>query len=320
MSVKDLIAQQEAEKADAARKAEVNTLTTSFRASIEEVKQEHAESIARLTEAQIETKRLVEEISSKSGKNSAEKLSNVERTLDAQKKMLDELVQTVTTFGESLASSEVVTLADGSKVSRSDLDAASLARRTAAEVAALKSSSDELADEVKAKSTVTLDTDAVVTQLTDKFAEKFDQAIREQAAETTARIDAISRRLSEAESGPQGRAARRLEEATAAISASADRVEQAETRMTWAGVGQVLMSLVPLAVVALAAGLVVDFGAEIYGIGPLFAWVWGGFEAATGWWKAPWAIAGLAGAAGLTGLVVWGGKWLYYVYKGWSSL
>lgn len=320
MSVRDRIEKQEAEKAAAARKAEVDTLTTSFRASIEEVKQEHAESIDRLTAAQIKTKELVEEISRRSGRASEKKLDNVVEKLAQQQNTIDELVKTVETFGESLASSEVVTLGDGEKVRRSDLDAASIARKTAAEVAALKSRSDELARQVEAKSTVSLDTNEVVEMLTNKFAEAFDQAIQEQAAETAARIDAISRRLTEAETAPQGRAARRLEEATAAIAASADRVEQAEKRMTWAGVGQIMMSLVPLAVVALAAGLVVNLGAEIYGIEPLFSWIWAGFEAAAGWGKAPWAIAGLAGAAGLTGLVVWGGRWLYYVYKGWSSL
>ena len=325
MSVRDRIEKQEAEKAAAARKAEtrkaeINTLERSFRASIEEVKQEHAESIDRLTAAQIKTKELVEEISRRSGRASEKKLDNVVEKLAQQQNTIDELVKTVTAFGESLASSEVVTLADGSKASRSDLDAASIARKTAAEVAALKSSSDELARQVEAKSTVSLDTNEVVEMLSARFASQFDQVIREQAAETTARIDAISRRLSEAETAPQGRAARRLEEATAAITASADRVERAEKKMSWNGVGQIMMSLVPLAVVALAAGLVVDLGAEIYGIGPLFSWIWAGFKAAAGWRKAPWAIAGLAGAAGLTGLVVWGGKWLHSVYQGWSSL
>ena len=320
MSVKDRIAQQEAEKDAAARKAEVDTLTTSFRASIEEVKQEHAESIDRLTAAQIKTKELVEEISRRSGRASEKKLDNVVEKLAQQQNTIDELVKTVTAFGESLASSEVVTLDDGETVRRSDLDAASIARRLETTIRELSTNSDALADEVKAKATVTLDTDAVVEMLSERFASQFDQAIQEQAAETTAKIDAISRRLTEAETAPQGRAARRLEEAPAAIAASADRVERAEKRMTWAGVGSIMMSLVPLAVVALAAGLVVDLGAEIYGIEPLFSWIWGGFEAAAGWWKLPWAIAGLAGAAGLTGLVVWGGKWLHSVYQGWSSL
>lgn len=320
MSVRDRIEKQEAEKSAAARKAEIDGLERSFRASIAEVKREHAESIDRLTAAQIETKRLVEEISSKSGKISEEKLTGVVEKLDAQQNTIAELVTTVTAFGEALASSEVVTLDDGETVRRSDLDAASIARRLETTIRELSTNSDALADQVKAKSQATLDTDVVVEMLTNKFAEAFDQAIQEQAAETAAKIDAISRRLTEAETAPQGRAARRLEEATAAIAASADRVERAEKKMSWNGVGQIMMSLVPLAVVALAAGLVVDLGAEIYGIGPLFSWIWDGFAAASGWWKAPWAIAGLAGAAGLTGLVVWGGKWLYYVYKGWSSL
>ncbi|WP_198028626.1 hypothetical protein [Corynebacterium freneyi] len=182
----------------------------------------------------------------------------------------------------------------------------------------MSSTSEALAREVAAKSKVSLDTGKVVDLLTERFENKFDKVIEERAAETVAAIEAIERRMDH--EAPQGRAARRLEKATAAITASADRVEQAEKRMTWAGVGSIMMSLVPLAVVALAAGLVVDLGAEIYGIGPLFSWIWGGFEAAAGWWKLPWAIVGLAGAAGLTGLVVWGGRWLYYVYNGWSSL
>ena len=330
MSVADRIAQQERQKFEdrilgeiAALREEIGEMrqTTSTSSSLDDDVQKLAERIDLLRQAQNGTLETVVDLISRSSDGaSGTTLSDVGEQLARQQTAIDELTKTTKVFGEMLAGSEKVTLADGSETTRRDIDAASTARRLEKKIEGLSSTSEALAREVAAKSKVTLDTDTVVETLTSKFAEAFDQAIQEQAAETAAKIDAISRRLTEAETAPQGRAARRLEKATAAITASADRVEQAEKRMTWAGVGSIMMSLVPLAVVALAAGLVVDLGVEIYGIGPLFSWIWGGFEAAAGWWKLPWAIVGLAGAAGLTGLVVWGGRWLYYVYNGWSSL
>lgn len=330
MSVADRIAQQERQKFEdrmlgeiAALREEIGEMRqmTSTSSSLDDDVQKLAEQIDLLRQAQNSTAKAVAYLTSRSSDSaSGTTPSDVDKRLAQQQAAIDELTKTVKVFGEMLAGSEKVTLADGTATTRRDIDGASIAQRLEKKIEGLSSTSEALASEVAAKSKVTLDTDTVVETLTSKFAEAFDQAIQEQAAEMAAKIDAISRRLTEAETAPQGRAARRLEKATAAITASADRVEQAEKRMTWAGVGSIMMSLVPLAVVALAACLVVDLGAEIYGIGPLFSWIWGGFEAAAGWWKLLWAIVGLAGAAGFTGLVVWGGHWLYRVYNGWSSL
>ncbi|KGF18014.1 hypothetical protein HMPREF1650_02900 [Corynebacterium freneyi DNF00450] len=325
MSVADRIAQQEQQKREdrilgeiAALREEIGEMTSKSSSPDVDV-QTLAERIDLLRQAQNGTLETVVDLISRSSDDaSGTTLSDVGEHLARQQTAIDELTKTVVTLGEMLAGSEKVTLADGSETTRRDIDAASTARRLEKKIEGLSSTSEALAREVAAKSKVSLDTGKVVDLLTERFENKFDKVIEERAAETVAAIEAIERRMDH--EAPQGRAARRLEKATAAITASADRVEQAEKRMTWAGVGSIMMSLVPLAVVALAAGLVVDLGAEIYGIGPLFSWIWGGFEAAAGWWKLPWAIVGLAGAAGLTGLVVWGGRWLYYVYNGWSSL
>ena len=160
-----------------------------------------------------------------------------------------------------------------------------------------------------------MDTDTVATLMTEKFENKFDKVIEDRAAETVAAIEAIGRRMDH--EAPQGRAARRLEDATAAIINGADRAERAGKKLQWAGVGQIAMALVPLALVVFSFALIVDLGARVYGIGPIFSWIWDGFEAASGWWKIPWALGGLSGAAGLTALVGWLGVRLHDRYRGW---
>ncbi len=322
MSVADRIAQQERQKFEdrilgeiAALREEIGQMTS--RSSSPDVDvQTLAERIDQLRQAQNGTlETVVDLISRRSDDASGTTLSDVGKRLARQQTAIDELTKTVVTLGETLTGSEKVTLADGSTVTRREIDAASTARRLEKEMKALSSTSEALAREVAAKSKVTLDTGQVVDLMTERFENKFDKVIEDRAAETVAAIDAIGRRMDH--EAPQGRAARRLEDATVAIGDSADRMERAGKRLRWAGIGQVLQALVPLALLVFGFALIVDLGARVYGIGPIFSWIWDGFEAASGWWKLPWAIGGLSGAAGLTALVGWLGVRLHDRYRGW---
>ncbi|MDK8768948.1 hypothetical protein QP932_10640 [Corynebacterium freneyi] len=325
MGVADRIAQQEQRKREDRILGEIGALReeigemrrmTSTSSSLDDDVQKLAERIDLLRQAQNSTlETVVDLISRSSDSASGTTLSDVGKRLARQQVAIDELTKTVKTFGEMLAGSEKVVLADGSETTRRDVDAASTARRLEKEMKALTSTSETLAREVAAKSKVSLDTDKVVSLMTERFASQFDKAIEDRAAETAAAIDAIGRRMGH--EAPQGRAARRLEKATAVIEDSADRMERAGKKLQWAGVGQIAMALVPLALVVFGVGLIVDLGARAWGIGPIFTWVWDGFEAASGWWKVPWALGGLSGAAGLTALAWWLGARLHDRYRGW---
>lgn len=325
MSVADRIAQQERQKVEdrmlgeiAALREEIGEMRqmTSTSSSLDDDVQKLAEQIDLLRQAQNSTAKAVADLISRSSDSaSGTTLSDVGEHLARQQAAIDELTKTVKVFGEMLAGSEKVTLADGTATTRRDIDGASIAQRLEKKIADLSSTSEALAREVKAKSKVKLNTDKVVDLLTERFANQFDKVIEERAAETAAAIDAIGRRVGQ--EAPQGRAARRLEEATVAIGDSADRMERAGKKLQWAGIGQIAMALVPLALVVFGVGLVVDLGARVWGIEPIFTWIWAGYEAASGWRKALWALGGLSGAAGLTALAGWCGARLHDIYRGW---
>lgn len=90
------------------------------------------------------------------------------------------------------------------------------------------------------------------------------------------------------------------------------RLEDLAGRMQWTAVGKVAIALVPLLVALILVGGLVWGVWSMFGIGPLFGWIWDSFTAASLWWhKLLIALGGLGAAA----LFVWAvfrmGRWVY---------
>ena len=95
-------------------------------------------------------------------------------------------------------------------------------------------------------------------------------------------------------------------------------MERLSGRVTWTAVGRMALALLPLAAALLVVGGLTVGAFHALGIGPLLAWGWGSFSAATVWWhKALIAILALAGAVGFGALVWWLGRCLRNEYGRW---
>lgn len=176
----------------------------------------------------------------------------------------------------------------------------------------LDSTSKELAKEVHEKSHVTLDTEAVVLELTDKVNEHFDQAVQKP-------VDGLRSDLEGFREGMSTLGAERLSEVRTELQGLLsemrgveETVKRYERQVNFVSVSRIVLALIPLsAALILVGGLVWGVG-SMFGIGPLFGWAWGLFTAASVWWhKVLIALATLGGAA----LFVWGvfrmSRWVY---------
>ncbi|WP_431696550.1 hypothetical protein [Kocuria rhizophila] len=63
--------------------------------------------------------------------------------------------------------------------------------------------------------------------------------------------------------------------------------------------------------VVLGLSVVLGLVGQVFGLGPIFTWIWASFEAAQVWWaKLLIAVGGLGLATGLAWLVWRAGRWL----------
>lgn len=176
----------------------------------------------------------------------------------------------------------------------------------------LDSTSKELAKEVHEKSHVTLDTEAVVLELTDKVNEHFDQAVQKP-------VDGLRSDLEGFREGMSTLGAERLSEVRTELQGLLsemrgveETVKRYERQVNFVSVSRIVLALIPLsAALILVGGLVWGVG-SMFGIGPLFGWAWASFTAASLWWhKVLIALGALGGAA----LFVWAvfrmSRWVY---------
>ena len=85
-----------------------------------------------------------------------------------------------------------------------------------------------------------------------------------------------------------------------------------EGRIQWTVVGKVAIALVPLLVALILVGGLVWGVWSMFGIGPLFGWIWASFTAASLWWH---KLLIASGGLGVAALFVWAvfrmGRWVY---------
>lgn len=177
---------------------------------------------------------------------------------------------------------------------------------------------DELTQLVRSKATVTVDT----AQLADHLVGPVGRSIDERVAQTELKVgqllDHHVAQMDQLGGSQASDVLAQLRTATAALDRAEASAGQLRRSLTWHGVGRVAQAMVPFAVVAVVLGGLAHTYTWAIGVGPLFAWAWASFAAATDWWtKLGIAAATLAVAGGLTWLVVRAGHWLMDRYRGW---
>ncbi|WP_241179597.1 hypothetical protein [Pseudoclavibacter albus] len=234
------------------------------------------------------------------------------------KKRLSEIEKTLASLAEVVTDQRAVMLPGGQRVSASQLEAYAMVERVCDEMKALISSFDKVTSEVARKNHVTLNHEKVAALMAGRVASSIEASMTRTEANVAAMLADHEARLTALTSDLENRA-------TASIKGAVDRLEASESRLserlktlTWRGIGQLSLALVPFALVAWALAAVLGLAGEVFGVGPLARWAWGLFEAAPEWWQKL-LLAGVALGAGaaLIWLVYRLGRWLSDKYRGW---
>lgn len=191
-------------------------------------------------------------------------------------------------------------------------------KQTSAKVDQMITSSEALAEAVRKRGNVRINTD----RLTERAIKDLDDRLA-QAVDT--RISALEERVADLGAAKHEEARTALDDASEHLGKVQDRLRRAEERaealsrsIRWTGIGRICMAAVPFAVVLLVLTMLIQGIASAFGVGPLLGWAWDSFTTATAWWhKALIALAALATTGGLTGLCARAGSRLYHTYRGW---
>ena len=268
-----------------------------------------SERIKKIEEAQVS---LMLVLTSKTSTSEASEADSLTNDINAIKKTLNEHSKLLSELGETVSDKRVLKLSDGSTVTQSDLQAHSMMKQINETVTTLTSTSKDLAKEVHAKSTVTLNTETVVQELAKQFNERFDDAVQKPVEGLRSDLEGFredmstlgAERLSEVRTDLQG-----LLSEMRGVEETAKRYER---QVNFVSVSRIALALIPLSVALILVGGLVWGVGSMFGIGPLFGWAWGAFTAASLWWqKALIAAATLGGAALFIWVVLRVSRWVY---------
>ena len=242
---------------------------------------------------------------------------------DETKNRLSEIEKTLDAVAKQLSDKRVVKLSDGSSVSASELQAHSMMNQINEKVTALTSTSENLAKEVHEKSHVKLDGKVTGQWLAKKVVEHFDQAVQEPVDGLRSDLEGFREEMGTLGAERLSEVRREVDETVSTLNKKVDvmslklsqvcrKFEDIERRATFVGASRIVLAVLPLCVALILVGGLVWGFTSMVGIGPLFGWIWTSFTAASLWWhKLLIAIGGLGAAA----LFVWAvfrmGRWVY---------
>lgn len=232
---------------------------------------------------------------------------------DAVMRRIAEIEKTLAAVASQLSASAAVKLPDGSSVRRSDLEAHSLVTRLEKQIEAMTSSSAELAEAVRKRGRVTIDTEKLQEHTIRVLDKRLARAVESPVVRVEASLAGLEGRvtaLGEQRLRDAAKQAQEVLDKTDAVVASMrsaeERVRALESKVTWVTAGRVGLALLPLAATVLVLGGLTMGIAHALGFGPLLSWAWGAFGATELWWqKALIALATLGGVCGF-GWVAWG--------------
>ena len=268
-----------------------------------------SERIKKIEDAQVN---LMLVLTSKTSTSEDSQLDSLVNDSNAIKTTLNEHSTLLSALSETVSDKRVVTLSDGSKVKASDLDAYNLMKKVSSSQETTTTALGKLAKEVHAKSTVTLDTEAVVQELAKDVNEHFDDAVQKPVDSLRSDLEGFrdqmatlgAERLSEARTELQG--------LLSEMRGVEEMVKRYERQVNFVSVSRIALALIPLLVALILVGGLVWGVGSMFGIGPLFGWAWASFTAASLWWhKVLIALATLGGAAFFVWAVLRVSQWVY---------
>ena len=186
-------------------------------------------------------------------------------------------------------------------------------------------SSAELADAVRKRGRVVIDTAKLEQHAVKVLDARLTKAVEPSASRIEKTLAGFERQTAELGAQRTVAAAQEVERVVAkgdavvaSVMAAERRLDALEGKVAWTSVGRMCLALLPLAAMLLVLGGLTMGTAHALGLGPLLGWAWSSFAAAHVWWhKALIALATLACTGGFGWLVWLGGRWVADKYRGW---
>lgn len=170
----------------------------------------------------------------------------------------------------------------------------------------------KLAKEVHAKSTVTLDTEAVVQELAKDVNEHFDDAVQKPVDGLRSDLEGFREEMGTLGAERLSEVRRDVATLMSEFNDARRQIKAIERRADFVGISRLALALLPLCTALILVGGLVWGVGNMFGIGPLFGWAWGLFTAASVWWhKVLIALATLGGAAFFVWAVLRVSQWVY---------
>lgn len=323
MSVRDRIAQQEAQRQQEESTSTVSSPQPQAPESISEMlsalssmgfqQVALSQAVAEVVAGQNEMVQLLKTLSTSQGQT-----TDSSQQLNEVLKGNSKIAQTMDLMSEVLSSSKAVLLPDGSRVSQSSLDAHSLMTKLQSEIQIMTAGVEKLAAEVHKKSYIEVDQSKVANAIAQRIEKGFDEKIEESAQRFQETLKAQQVRVEALGEAKLAGVTAQLAEAQKAVQQYQTIVTKLGRGLTWSGVGSVALALIPFAIAGLALATLIGLGGTMLGIGPLSVWAWDGFWAAKLWWQKALIGAGIgAGLFGAYWLLRAMGRKLADTYKNW---
>ena len=238
---------------------------------------------------------------------------------DETKNRLSEIEKTLDAVAKQLSDKRVVKLSDGTSVPASDLQAFSMTKQISSGQTKIITALGELKKTVGNGRTVRVDMSRLSEYAVGVLDERLSVAVEERIQRIESILDGYEQRVADIGAQKVAETAQKVDtvidkanKAVASLERNERHLESLEGRIPWTAVGRVAIAVLPLfASLLLVGGLVWGVG-SMFGIGPLFGWAWGLFTAASVWWhKVLIAAATLGGAALFIWVVLRVSRWVY---------
>jgi hypothetical protein len=224
---------------------------------------------------------------------------------DETRSRLSEIEKTLAAVASQLSSREAVKLPDGSSVRRSDLDAHAMMTGIERQLATTAQSSAELAEAVKKRGRVVIDTAKLEQHAVKVLDARLAKAVAPSVRGIEQTLAGFERQAAELGAQRTVAAAQEVErvvakadEVLAGVRGAERRLAALEGKVAWTAVGRMCLALLPLAATLLVLGGLTMGTAYALGLGPLLGWAWSSFAAANAWWHK--ALIALGTLTGLT--------------------
>lgn len=180
------------------------------------------------------------------------------------------------------------------------------------------SASEKLAEAVTKRGNVRLDVNKLTEHAVARLDMSLDKAVAPRAERIETALSGYEQRLAGLGTEPVDAVAAKTDEVMAKVGQVEQRVTKLGGSLTWDGMGRMALALVPFALVLWTLGQVLGLVGMVFGVGPLFGWLWSCFEHAEAWyWKGLIALGTLGLGAAIVWVVVQVGGWLHKQYRGW---